>query len=1466
MSQTHAAPRLPKAILEKLRLVRKRMLAMHTATALAAAIAVLAAAMGVAMLIDWLATLYDSPWRLALTYSAFGAAALTAAGWAFVARRSLGWDRLAADVDREAPQLQERWSTITQIGQAGAQPQRVHPAMFRRVTSEAARMAPSVRPAEVVDLSPLIAWLLALSMITVVLGLAAVLDTQQTSILFRRFWQPRTPISATELVDVTGDTVVGRGESFAVEASLQGKAVERATLHLQHERATTDATEISNESISLLARGDSPIKFVYHMETVKEPFKFRLRAGDGQTQWRGVSVADRPEIEAVQLVITPHTYTGQPAKSFHEFPRQIATLKGSRVELRVRSAVALKQAELLLGDDKSTPMISRDDGWYAWQATLDEGVTFSPKLTEPHGLTNRRAPKTEISVYADQPPTVTVRIPDAAIAVQPDDTLQITFSANDDVGIESAELLVYEESAPGEPANSVAAIPIELGEQKGATSIERMVELDLSKLAARNGTNLSYEIRVREHRGSEPLAPAAGAPPAPSMPSDVAVSSAPSTPSENKPSSVVATGPGANDLAKAPAESTKGNAKTASAAASKDNSRSTTAPASDAGKAMAESTAKNATLGPASSPHSPTASSSPSSSKTVPGDDEAAGARTASTGRQGMMPEESPENVAAKGPTSAGASESNASSSSPAGAASASFPTGSPPAPGAPIAEPKPTEATGEGSPQNAAAAKSQPPGSVSGQMASSGLPAEPNNGTPPPGDSMSRRTLDVPQTASSQRMSLTVDEWAGSFAGQQQEKVAIAVDADLEALETALKKAEAIASSVLKGIDARRRWSGVQERDLTSAEQTTVGAQEVISNLQAHCQGTPYAFVGLQVVDIGLAHVDPARSELWKTLQTQDADRRDALSNASQHLSRAIALVAELRGQFKRARREFQLAAMVERVKKMHQVFIENSQSLLQTQDNDPSRYNRKIMEFDLDEEYLKRLKEVMEMRRDLRAELARLLAEDPRLLRRFMDSMRNRSINLREELADLVARQQDLNREVLAWSQVEESERPRMANVLKLRQLVDVDQTVDATGELQSRYTTWLSLDRAAEDPQLAATTQMVQEIAAEANDLKRAAAEYLAAAQSPQAPPSEAAPPADAGSTEEVANVPPPDAPLELQLDQVLADGDRLYERLTRFEVALRQLAAEVEEPNTAAFAANRLVETRRLIAGMSAWLRQMRAHAAGSYTGAAGVDQYRLALKTDELAGKLGSIEQTLAATMQREDGSLPAPIAEKARQFLATLDQQASPNQLAAVYALRTPDIARTTLKQRQAGEALVRAEAQFDDLMRMAIAELDKLPVQDPISDLLDDPTLDELLAQLEQELPLGELLGIPERPSNLQVVDDWLKPGGTPGGGSGGGQMAMNQMQRNDQAMRQKLDKAYERAVARALKEAKNTKSIEIPKSAVLSDWNQLASKLGDELQQGRDKTPSEQYRRAIEQYFAHISRLAAEKDDTDQ
>src|SRR6202008_3603068 len=108
---------------------------------------------------------------------------------------------------------------------------------------------------------------------------------------------------------------------------------------------------------------------------------------------------------------------------------------------------------------------------------------FSPILTESHGLTNRRPPKCSVSVYPDRPPTVQVVTPDDEMAGRPDDTIQVTFSGSDDVGIGSAELLIYDESPAGSKTEPIESIPIDLGDQQGAKIVQQSVPLYLSKFA-----------------------------------------------------------------------------------------------------------------------------------------------------------------------------------------------------------------------------------------------------------------------------------------------------------------------------------------------------------------------------------------------------------------------------------------------------------------------------------------------------------------------------------------------------------------------------------------------------------------------------------------------------------------------------------------------------------------------------------------------------------------------------------------------------------------------------------------------------------------------------------------------------------------------------------------------------------------------------------------------------------------------
>jgi hypothetical protein len=1473
----------------------------QVASAAVAAAAVLLVAMGIAMLIDWLATLYDARWRAVLTSTAIAAAVLTVAGWLAVAwRRGLRWERVALEVDRQLPQLEERWTTVTRLGPEAANPQVVHPAMLRRVATEAAGWEPHVDPQQVVSLSALGRTMIGLTAITATLAVAVLLDSHRTIVLMRRFWSPGASISATELVNVPGNLVIGKGEPVELTAAVKGSPVDEAMLFVQSE---LDPEQL----ITLVASGEEPIQFMHRMRAVDDPFKYRFRAGDGQTEWFSVDVTERPEIDQLQLTVTPPAYTGRPTTKLDKLPRRLSAMQNSELELAIRATVPLNTLQLRMGDDQLVSMSAGEDGWYRWTTTLKQSFSMSPLLTESHGLTNRRVFKSQINVVADKAPVVKVISPDDQVAVRPEDTVKIEYIAQDDVGIGSAELVVYDESDPEKGPIPLATIPIPLGEQVGSTRVNGEVELDLSKYEFQQGTWISYEVRVSESRDAAANAAAAARnnnrPGSRRGRNQGAMANAPPQRNEKSaPTTQNAAAPAANAVANAnpttqpaAADATSKQANPAAATPSSSAANSQT-PTPNAPSQVAQTTPKQSATTPnaanpaansvAANSKSPSESNAPgqnNSSATPGAPSNQNGAASEGSSKAGMAnngaakdgkdtvaandgqanPSDMPRTTASgkqsinpKGEKNAGGGDAKMAQDSPGGSNTPAGAGGQ----NQMANNQQPNDANKNAANNNGGNNNNQNPNAMAGPPSPSGS----SSGGDQPPNPLTQRSLDVaqPQAASSNRMKLQVDEWAGSYEGQQRHKLEIAIAPELAALDEALARAQQTSRGVLDELEGGE-WRGKHDRDMTNAERSTVDAQQVIRSLGQKTHNTPYAFIGLQLTDIGTAHVNPARNSFWTALQSEGDARVNSVRDGWQHVTRARQLIADLNGQFARAQREFELAEKLQQVKKMYQVFIEDSFQLLNGQAGDPNRYPREMAELNMDEEYLKRLREVLEMRRDMMAELARILAEDPRLLQRYMDLFKNRAENLREALADLVAEQQDLNREVKAWTLVDEAERPRIAAILLQRHLHDAADLAMKAGALQDRYQAWLPLARQDKDADLQSATKLVQATATAANELGAKAAGFISEMQRVKVK-AAAAPAADTAAAGDAAAAAPPEWDANKAFADMRASADNFSRRLTELDVMLRQMSSREDDPEIAVFAANRLVEARRLVADTTAWIRQSDEHKANQYSRAAEVAQYRLAEESDRLAGKLGDIEQTLSGLLGRRDNKLPEPIAEKAREFIAALDKQAAPNQLAAVYALRGNQMPRATERQQAAYNGLATAEKAFDDMMKLAVIEMDKLPVQDPISQLLNDPTLDELLAALEQELPLAELLGINPRPTNLQIIGDWLRPGGGGGGGGGGGQgMAGNQLRMRGQRARNRLDRSYRDAVARALKESNERKAIAMPLPAVVVNWNKLVSELGDDLQQGRDKAPPEQYRRAIVQYFNDINKAEAEKKE---
>src|SRR5687767_636158 len=165
---------LPGVIAAKLRAIRRRAVTLTLLQGLVLTGSVLIAAMLVALAVDWTVGWFSPAGRYTFT-----ALALVATGAAFIfwCLRPLARTRTivatARDVDASLPQLEERWSTVTELSQSKDAPEvRGSEAMIHKVASEAELANASITPRTVVSARPVLQaarWLAAAAAVFVIL-------------------------------------------------------------------------------------------------------------------------------------------------------------------------------------------------------------------------------------------------------------------------------------------------------------------------------------------------------------------------------------------------------------------------------------------------------------------------------------------------------------------------------------------------------------------------------------------------------------------------------------------------------------------------------------------------------------------------------------------------------------------------------------------------------------------------------------------------------------------------------------------------------------------------------------------------------------------------------------------------------------------------------------------------------------------------------------------------------------------------------------------------------------------------------------------------------------------------------------------------------------------------------------------------------------------------------------------------
>lgn len=494
------------------------------------------------------------------------------------------------------------------------------------------------------------------------------------------------------------------------------------------------------------------------------------------------------------------------------------------------------------------------------------------------------------------------------------------------------------------------------------------------------------------------------------------------------------------------------------------------------------------------------------------------------------------------------------------------------------------------------------------------------------------------------------------------------------------------------------------------------------VSDLRNDTRDQQFAFVGLQMVHISRTHVTPARDRTY--IAIREPLGTDNPTIALHHVVRAREMLAALLKRYDRVARDEELAQELEEKVTMYEVLVERSQQLMREARQNYNPMKRKMAVIEVDQDYLDRYAEVVTMRREMLAEFGRMLGEDPRLLSRYLDIVNRRRQSLRNQLSEIVIRQEEITTELSNWMIADENQQADLWLIIaELRMHASTPLAKEAAG-LAERIQQTMPLILRTDQTTPALVIEHAQQIARLAREITFDRDRFLQ----------------QSGQQSEPFNL--------------LEKAEQLCYLFGELDAALEQLNFENEDSaETVTYVTARLLDSRTVADMADAWAQLAAQLQAGRYAGLAEVDQQSVALLTELLRIEMLAMEDELDGQFQQTAGSgLPGEIADMIRE-LHRLMETITFNQAAATFAASQDQLSTAETQETKALDGFYKAEKLFDRIRRAVVMELDQYDVDDPNIADLRDPTLDEFLARLEREPNIEAQLGIPNRPRNLRVL-----------------------------------------------------------------------------------------------------------------
>ncbi|NQT94327.1 MAG: hypothetical protein HQ559_16325, partial [Lentisphaerae bacterium] len=275
-----------------------------------------------------------------------------------------------------------------------------------------------------------------------------------------------------------GSTTCPEGDALTVAVRCSDRTVTEVSLHVQNERLRRYA---------MLREGPDGV-FRHTIPSVRHPFTYWAGSEKVASARHYVELVKRPALDRFEMAYSYPEHTGLPSSVVRSGSGAVKAYRGTEVVLSLFATKPLEEMIVeWMGERASVTLDAERTSGKAVFQVLDSG-TYTVHLKDVRGLSNLEDLEYTVVAEDDNPPRVRLDTPDGDLYLEPEDSVDLGWTASDDFGIVYQELRC---AANGGPQRVVPLDP--------QASTWTWV---LETVSPRLGEEIRYWIRVHDSAGA----------------------------------------------------------------------------------------------------------------------------------------------------------------------------------------------------------------------------------------------------------------------------------------------------------------------------------------------------------------------------------------------------------------------------------------------------------------------------------------------------------------------------------------------------------------------------------------------------------------------------------------------------------------------------------------------------------------------------------------------------------------------------------------------------------------------------------------------------------------------------------------------------------------------------------------------------------------------------------------------------